>query len=236
MYYDEEFLSSLPEDHEGALLQIASAFEIHWEVDGLESGPPYPLVQETHALIAAYLERERLSHAYADAHGEPVPLLELTGAVDDDTKRFVSFMRALQNEVGGRVSKGEYAETRQKFSLMLSNVRFHYLFSDGDMARIQKLVNELRDLLAASEDLEVGHRRRVLGRLEKLQSELHEKMSDLSSLWGVLIEASMAARKLGHSAQPIVDRIREIASIAGPTQARTFGLPSSTPFTLPGQV
>jgi hypothetical protein len=236
MYYDEEFIGSLPEDHQRALLYIASAFDSHWESNGLNTGAPYGLVRETHALLAAYLEREGLSWVYIDSEGAPVVLPEISGSPAEDISQFEGFIRILQTELGMRVNRDDHGEDRQRFNLMLGTAGFHYQFSEGDIDRIQKLVNELRNLIAASEELREEHKRRVLGRLERLQRELHKKMSDLSVLWGVLIEASMVARRLGQNAKPIVDRIREIASIAGPTQARNFGLPSNTPFTLPGQV
>ena len=237
MFYDEKFIQSLSDDSDSVLLQIADAFYDHWEreSDEFDHSLPFTLVSETHALLSAYLAREQLSQVYADSQGAPVFLMDITGSEAEDTQEFSQFMNALQNEMRERVNKNEYAKARGKYSLMLGMTGFHYEFSEGDLARIQKLVNELRNLIAGSEELDDRHKRRVLGRLERLQAELNKKVSDLSWLWGELIEASIAARIIGENAKPIVDRIREIVSIVWPVQARSFDLPSDTPFMLPGQ-
>lgn len=238
MYYDEEFVQSLPGDRDSALLNIATSFYRLWEraVGDLDNPVPYGLIRETHAFLSAYFARENLSQTYTDPRGGPISLPSITGNETEDTKKFVAFISALHREMTERVNKDQYARARDAYSLMLGTAGFHYEFSDGDLARIQKLVNELRDLIAASEELVDEHKRRVLGRLEKLQSELHKKVSDLAWFWGELIEASIAARIIGENAKPIVDRISEIVRIVWPVQSRAFELPSDTPFRLPGQV
>ena len=47
---------------------------------------------------------------------------------------------------------------------------------------MQHLINELRDQISKTEALEQEHQQRLLHRLERLQAELHKKMSDLSLL------------------------------------------------------
>lgn len=87
-------------------------------------------------------------------------------------------------------------------------------------------------MISGSNKLEDDHQRRLLAKLEKLQSELHKKVSDLDRFWGLLGEAGVVSGKLGRDAKPIVDRIREIAEIVWRTQARSEQLPSASEFPL----
>ena len=104
---------------------------------------------------------------------------------------------------------------------------FGYEFTDGDIQRVQKLIDELRGMLTADTTLEDGHKRRLLGRLEALQKELHKKISDLSNFYNLMGDAGVALGKLGKDAKPFVDRIKEIVNIGWKSQARAEQLPSS---------
>ncbi len=105
-------------------------------------------------------------------------------------------------------------------------------FSVGDVKRIQTLINELRELISQIHQIERDHRPCLLKRLEKLQSELRKRMSDVDRLWGLIGDAGLVLAQLGQNAKPIVDRVREIAQIVWDVQIHTVGLPSSTPMKL----
>ena len=105
---------------------------------------------------------------------------------------------------------------------------FAYEFSQGDLVRIQTLINELRDQISANHELEPNHKQRLLKRLESLQSELHKRVSDLDRFWGLIGDAGVVLGKLGKDAKPIVDRIKEIAEVVWKTQARSEELPSDS--------
>lgn len=106
-------------------------------------------------------------------------------------------------------------------------VKFSYEFSQGDLDRIQSLLNDLRSLVSASEKFKPEHQQRILARLETLQKELHKKVSDLDRFWGLVGDAGVMLAKLGNDAKPIVDRVREIADIVWNTQGRAEELPST---------
>jgi hypothetical protein len=86
----------------------------------------------------------------------------------------------------------------------------------------------LRVNISESPDIEEKHKQRLLQRLEKLQAELHKKMSDLDRFWGLVGEAGIVLGKFGKDAKPLVDRIREITDIVWRTQSRAEELPSDT--------
>lgn len=93
---------------------------------------------------------------------------------------------------------------------------------------MQVLISQVRDLIVNDNGLEKDHKRRLLSRVEKLQSELHKKVSDLDRFWGLIGDAGVVLGKLGKDAKPIVDRIKEIADIVWQTQSRAEELPSGT--------
>lgn len=64
--------------------------------------------------------------------------------------------------------------------------------------------------------------------MERLQSELHKKGSDLDKFWGLIGDAGVAIGKFGKDAKPFVDRIREITGIVWRTQSAAEELPSGT--------
>lgn len=105
---------------------------------------------------------------------------------------------------------------------------FYYEFTDGDLDRIQELLNELRDELSSSQLFEQGHKQRLLRRLEKLQSEMHKRVADIDRFWGLVGDAGVALGKFGSEAKPFVDRVKEISQIVWRTQARAEELPSGS--------
>ncbi len=68
---------------------------------------------------------------------------------------------------------------------------------------------------SGSELFTAEHQQRILKRLEKLESELHKKVSDLDKFWGLIGDADVAIRKFGKNAKPIVDRIKEMQILFG---------------------
>lgn len=151
----------------------------------------------------------------------------ILGDIVDDCRNHVAFLQATEAQLQRLSVTARVEGIRSRFKAGLTNA-FAYQFSGGDLARIQDLINELRDRIEKQDGLEEDHRRRLLGRLEKLQTELHKKMSDLDRFWGLIGDAGVVLGKLGNDAKPIVDRIREIADIVWSTQSRAEELPSGT--------
>ncbi|PHX38900.1 hypothetical protein AO284_01995 [Pseudomonas sp. NZIPFR-PS2] len=105
---------------------------------------------------------------------------------------------------------------------------FGYEFTGGDFTKLQDMVNRLRELISNCADLGADHKLRMLKRLERLQSEMHKKVSSLDQFYNLAIEASVVARIVGENAKPIADIAKAIMGIAWRTQSHTVGLPSDT--------
>jgi len=225
MYFDEDFVKSLPDDWPHAALMISEKLNNYLNAD-LSLEEKHSAVRELWALLTVL----RPKHSY--------PVSGLPDQADSDIsiiKQLVNRMAADAKECIQKQSrKAELSYYQNVYEISLGNV-FHFEFSEGDLERIQKLANELRDLISKSEEFEEKHKQRLLRKLEKFQSELHKKVSSLDRTWGFLLEASIVLGQMGENVKPIVDRIRELVSVIGPTSTRAYDLPSNLPIKLLGQ-
>lgn len=225
--FSQEFITQLPPDPLTAGLSLCDAFD-----DNVRKLPPTAMTANYVRYLAAYAALS----AFFEIHELEIPKdLQLKAerpntAPSEELKRenisiieaaFASFRVRLRDD---RVR----AQGRAVREQILSKYGgFSYEFSEGDLDRIQVLINELRNLLASDTHLSDEHRQRVLRRLERLQGELHKKMSDIDRLWGLIGDAGVLLGKFGKDAKPLVDRIREITDIAWRSQARAEELPSN---------
>ena len=148
------------------------------------------------------------------------------GARNDSCPVISTFLTEVHRELQQQLSSHQLESLKKKFANIVSNV-FAYEFTEGDVTRIQTLINELRGLLATDSGLDDGHKQRLLKRLEELQKELHKKVSDLSRFYSLMGDFGVAVGKLGNDAKPFTDRIGELLGFAWKAQARAEQLPSS---------
>jgi hypothetical protein len=227
MLFDDDFLETLKDDPISGALRICQTVldSIHTEEDREWTKQNYDDLLEALAYLGALAEEELL------VIEEDFP--NIGGNMQDDSLASARYIEAVQRECSAKASQ-------MRFSALQSRVRhtlkggFSYHFSDGDLNRIQTLLNELRVEVAASNHFDKPHQRRLLARLEKLQAELHKSVSDVDAFYGLIGDAGVALGKLGTEAKPLVDRVREIAAIVWRTQARAEELPSDTPLPLLG--
>lgn len=179
----------------------------------------YMVLLEAYALISTGLEEGYIT---IDA-----PYIDLNGDQYGDCSKIFEYLRRMREKTGVEASKQRLEDFKAHFKTSLSS-GFCYEFTQGDLTRIQELINTLRDELVASALFEEDHKQRLLKRIEKLQAELHKKVSDLDKFWGLVGDAGVVLGKFGKDAKPLVDRITEIAKIVWQTQARAEELPSGT--------
>ena len=136
-----------------------------------------------------------------------------------------SVLQSLANKYRQQTANLKFQAIKGQYAAVLGKA-FSFEFSQGDLDRVQALISELRKLISETPGFEDSHRRRLLLRLEKLQSELHKRMSDLDHFWGLIGDAGVALGKFGDDAKPLVDRFAEIVNIVWRTQAKAEELPS----------
>lgn len=178
----------------------------------------HEVLLEVFALVSSLREADMI---YTDVF-EP----ELDGSVQISCSRIWDYLNLVAEQLTAQASVLRLKNLKQKFTVAITN-GFGYEFTEGDIKRVQELVNELRDELSKESRLDESHKRRLMARLEALQKELHKKVSDLDNFYGLLGAFGVAAGKLGTDAKPLVDRVKEIVNIAWKSEARAEQLSSS---------
>lgn len=221
MVFDEKFIEGLPDDVVEATLAVCSrATEFlqkhaNPNITALTKSPGYDGVVEIHAFFTVLRDR------YKQSWGVAAFVADRNTNVQNVWNLVNALTAHFQKAISDRTIESHAVRFRRLFAK-----EFAYEFTDGDLARIQQLLNELRDMVVESTKFAEDHRQRVLRRLEKLQGELHKKVSDLDRFWGLVGEAGVAVGKFGKDAKPFVDRIKEVADIIWRTQAHAEQLPS----------
>jgi len=222
--FDDGFIARLPDNPQLAGKKICDAFEeFHGSL--IRAG-------ETVKGYENYLKALAVLRAVVETRGIDLELPLISRDVQVNIDKIVQFFRDTRGVFDHEfidATSGEYKKVfERKFG-----TGFFYEFSDGDLKRIQVLIGELREIISKTKELDEDHKSRLLKRLEKLQSELHKRVSDLDRFWGLLIDGSIVLTKVGENAKPIIDRIQEIVNIIWRVQARAEELPSNIPLELP---
>lgn len=220
MLFNEKFIDSIDNNPVEAIVEACKtleAFLLPFQGNKTWS-------QEEHD---AFLEAAALIDIITENYGITCDFLapEPSTNIQNDCSLFKKYIGNVKGSFLGQATELKIESYKNRFQTALKS-SFAYEFSQGDLNRIQVLVNELRTHITESISLEPVHKRRLLKRLEKLQSELHKRVSDLDMFWGMVGDAGVVIGKLGTDAKPIVDRIREISEIVWRTQARTEELSS----------
>ncbi|MCG8683418.1 MAG: hypothetical protein MI892_00965 [Desulfobacterales bacterium] len=169
--------------------------------------------------------------AFCDAYEIKRSFPDITGAEVANVDVIMDYFRSLEKELNKKQNYRLINESHNRFKGMFNN-GFVYKFSDDDYARVQELINEIRSLLSASDDIPKDHKKRLLDKLEGLQKELHKNMPVLDKLWGLIGDAGIVIGKFGENAKPIFDRIGEMMQITWKVQIKAEGLPENTPLEL----
>jgi hypothetical protein len=221
MIYTEEFINSISAEPIAASIRICDmANEVLEQMGRDWSDYEYDVLIDALALLESLIGSGVIECPY------PPPTF--SGEMAIDCGAISGFLHNVKKHFSAQHSLARHQSAKARFDAALG-VRFHYEFSQGDLDKVQHLINELRDMVASSTYLEDEHRQRLLKRLERLQSELHKKVSDLDRFWGLIGDAGVVLGKFGENAKPLVDRITEISRIVWQTQSRAEELPSGTP-------
>ena len=222
MIFDELFIKSIADDPVQHIVGIVDRVMAHHDEDDGQgwTQQEYRALLEGLSLLVSVVESFELPIT------DDIPVL--SGDLQDDSTKMNDFLLRVRSMYQGEAANIRLQRMISHYKASLDS-SFFYEFSKGDLNRIQVLINELREQISRAELIEADHRRRLLKRLEMLQSELHKRMSDLDRFWGLVGDAGVVLGKLGEDAKPIVQRIKEIADIVWRTQSRAEELPSDAP-------
>lgn len=218
--FDSSFYDKLPDDPVMAIYKICQAIqEIYNRSTSKEEDEKY---------YEYYLEAFGVLKAINESYNIGIKIPDLPSGRSNHLEFISEFSSELSSRLDSVVADNIIKKSQEKYLIKIGRT-FSYEFSQGDLNRIQTLINELRDSISNSDLYENNHKERILKKLEDLQKELHKKVANLDKFWGLVGEAGVVLGKFGNDAKPLVDRIREIAQITWRTQARAEELPSNSP-------
>ena len=186
------------------------------------------LSNRNYALPDELTEKLGLFQALSEITGSNSNLPPLTGNPQADLSALLKHFKDLGVKFTEQAALSEIKDAREKYHVQLGQT-FSYEFSDGDLSRIQTLLNELRDRISESEFFNEKHKERLLKKLEALQTELHKRMSNLDKFYAFAGEGAVIIQKYGDAAKPFLDIIKAILKIAWVAQGRAEELPSNAP-------
>ena len=207
MLYPDDFVISLPADAEEAIMRVLNVI--------ITRTPNREEIFEARDLLTTLMEVHQFTNRRPDIK------LDSNNPAELDTS-----FRVLHAIISEDRQTRRTIEQKDRFASLLGSV-FHYELSEADVQRIQHLLNELRDMISGASDFEADHKQRILKRLERLQSEIHKRLSDLDKFYGIIGDAGVLLGKFGRDAKPFIDRIREIVEIIWRAQANAEQLPTS---------
>jgi hypothetical protein len=221
LLFTDEFIEKLRADPVSGTIELCDLTIKELKDNGREdwTEEDFAILVEAYSLLAELMETGLLPIK--------VKLPSIENGSSDQCPNLFGLVNFVRDACKAEEAKLRVTALRSRFRVSLGS-GFAYEFSQGDLDRVQDLVNQLRSLISAATNLDKEHQQRLLRRLEKLQSELHKKVSDLDRFWGLIGDAGVVLGKLGNDAKPIVDRIRDIADIVWQTQSRAEELPSGT--------
>ena len=125
-----------------------------------------------------------------------VELPEPSINIHENCNALRAYLEEVEKSLRGEATKLKINSFKKRYDTALKS-SFAYEFTQGDLERVQLLINEIRTHISQVRDLEQGHRQRLLKRLENLQAELHKRVSDLDRFWGLVGDAGVVLGKLG---------------------------------------
>jgi len=142
MLFGEDFLTKIPEKPIDGVLNICRTvrMSLSGNPDGWEQND-YEVLLEALALIESLIEIDLVSTPYV--------LPNISGTLADDCPNIYRYLVGLEELYQAEASKLKLQSLKAHFKTNLGG-SFHYEFSQGDLDRIQTLINELRDHVANS--------------------------------------------------------------------------------------
>ena len=229
---EDEYFDNLPTDPHLAIEQVIDYYneiimphiaDVNGELLVIKLIDFYEEFIEVFGLIETIIESHDIVRSY--------PEYGLTGAAVRDVTEINERINMCSGALRQHKAKKILENVRQKASSYLGT-KFAYEFTEAEVSKIQSLITSLREQIANFPGFEEEHRSRLLRRLEKLQSEIHKKVSDLDRFWGLIGDAGVVIGKFGTDVEPIVARIREITDIIWGAQTKAEGIENSQPFPL----
>lgn len=122
-----------------------------------------------------------------------------------------------------RLSRSILDRATDRYSNRLVQGKLAVSFPEDRLIRIRALVNEIRIEVNRAEVLDGHHKQRLVGKIERLQGDLHKTASNLDAFWVLFGDAGVILGQFGTDVAPVVERIKEVATILRDSIADSLG-------------
>ena len=139
MLFNEDFLSTLSESPVGGVIEICR--RVASQLDGEWDQEQYEILLEAYALFASLIDAGLLDL--------DIELPEISGNLVEDCSAIWLVASHIRERYAAEASKLKLQSYKAHFRTSLGR-GFCYEFSQGDLERVQTLVNTLRGLIAES--------------------------------------------------------------------------------------
>lgn len=209
-FFRKDFLQNLSPDYLEAVVQLCAEF------DQFASEASMPDGNYDSGYYQDFIEIAAIFESFAAFKGEHIEFPEFGSNKESNmgvvTNVIYRLSEATHRELTERTTQSTWKQKTNEYKALF-NAEPVYEFSTDDYNRVQDIVDELRKMISASNLITPDHKRRLLRRLEAMQSELHKKTSDIDRFWGFVAEAGIVARKFGEDLKPITERVEELGKI-----------------------
>lgn len=217
------FVESLPPDALLAGLEICQAFrELREALGNSESDESY----------RKYVYALALFKAYCSEYNQIFPVPALKGTPHQNILEVQSLFQTAKSRIEHLLHLRRTEEFLEQSQRTLA-ARFHcalpYELLPDEIDRVQILLAELREMLLNSEILDQRDRSRLLNRLDRIQGDLHQRLSDLDRFWGLVIDAGIVVGKFGEKLAALSARNQELLKIIWRVQTAQAGLEHTDP-------
>ena len=218
--FDAEFCNSLPHDPLDAVEAMAAEFLQRTKDDRDLAGK---MPDSIRAMVAV----QRFAAMHNLEGVAPAKAPELTDNPEGNVAAIRNWFIAL--EKGTKIAQNNRiaSESIAFYDGVFKNGHVVELSND-EYNHVQHLIDQIRKFLSESVAIEKDHRERLLHKLEKLQAEMHKRMSNVDKVWAFFGDAGIAFGKFGEDAKPLFDRASELLGVIFQAQGRAAQLPGPT--------
>ena len=227
VFFDEKFIRELDENPLIGVDKICNQFKKLDEEIVSKKPPKSNPIEHRGNFFTDYVKAYALLKQYNELKNLGYEVKPIKESKDSTITKIVATFNSVREQNAQSINEQFLSQAEEEYSMILG--QFHYKIPEKKLKRIQDLINELRDLIDKSEDFEEEHKRRILIKLEKLQSELNKRVSNVAFIYGQMIQLGLTLGKFGEASKPFFDRIKEILSITVNVQKEAEGLPDSIP-------
>jgi hypothetical protein len=216
--FDEDYIKNLPKDPISAGIKLCVDFRCFHH----ESTAEIHLTD-----YITYLKAHFLLLSLAHMIGYEIGISNLA----DDIEANITYIVTTFNQYESIFKKASREHHVSKISELLTGKYYTTIscrFTNSDLGRIKQLINELDRIVSETNNLSGSDKTSLLGELKIIRPDLEKSSLDLDSFWQLVEVANGMLGKLGKDAEPVAERIREIAVIAWRTPAYVHKLSSDT--------